>query len=146
MTAKFTMTGGKELEEALKELGNQIAGRLGNNAVRAGARVIAAEARARAPVATGALRKSIKVVGDAEERRLGGTTRTAYVVARAPHAHLVEKGTLPRRQASGRYTGAAPAKAYLRPSLDTQGQAAVDKMGQNLGAGIEREAAKLGKK
>jgi hypothetical protein len=40
---KLTMTGGPELERALRELGGQVAGRLGQNAVNAGARAIAAD-------------------------------------------------------------------------------------------------------
>jgi hypothetical protein len=43
----MTFSGGKELEAFLKDLGGQISGRLGQNAVNAGARVIAAKARLR---------------------------------------------------------------------------------------------------
>jgi hypothetical protein len=47
--ASLKMTGDPELERALRELGGQVAGRLGQNAVSAGARVIAADARRRVP-------------------------------------------------------------------------------------------------
>jgi hypothetical protein len=40
----------------------------------------------------------------------------------------------------------AQAKPFLRPAGDTKAQAAVDKIAENLRAGIEREAAKLGKR
>jgi HK97 gp10 family phage protein len=145
MTVKFTFSGGKELEAALRELGNQVAGRLGNNATKAGARIIAAAARQKVPVRTGALKRSITVVGDDELRRAGGSVRQAFVVARAPHAALVELGTAPRRQKNGRFTGSGRAHPYLRPALDEAGQAAIDRMASNLWSGIEREAERLGK-
>src|SRR5918994_399273 len=44
-TAEINFHGGKELERALKELGGNIAGLLGGNAARAGARVIARSPR-----------------------------------------------------------------------------------------------------
>jgi Bacteriophage HK97-gp10, putative tail-component len=89
MTGKLTFSGGPELEAALRDLGNKVAGRLGENATKAGARVIAAEARARVPVVTGRLRKSITVVGDGDLRRRGGTARAAYAtVRRVPYAHI----------------------------------------------------------
>jgi Bacteriophage HK97-gp10, putative tail-component len=81
MTARFTFSGGKELEAALREIGSAAAGRLGVNATKAGARVIAAAARARVPVDEGVLKKSITVVGDDDLRRSGGSTRAAYATA-----------------------------------------------------------------
>ena len=56
--ATITFTGGKELERALRDLGNVVASRLGSNSVRAGARVIAASAKQLVPVRTGALRQA----------------------------------------------------------------------------------------
>lgn len=129
MTARLTFSGGPALEAALRELGGKIAGRLGSNATRAGARVIVNQAKARVPVDTGALKRSIRTFTDPAGR--GGSTRTAYAGSRARHAHLVEFGT--------RFM---PARSFLRSALDEAGQAAVDKMAENLGKGIIRETAK----
>jgi HK97 gp10 family phage protein len=129
MALKFS--GGPELERALRELGSEVAGRLGTNAVRAGARVIAAAARSKAPVRTGTLKKSIRVFDDMEAKRAGGAIRTAYAGTRVFYGRLVEFGTQ-----------FIPAQSFLRAALDESAQQAVDKMADNLAAGIERETAK----
>ena len=144
MAAKFSFSGGRELEQALKALGGQISGRLGNNATKAGARVIAADARLRVPVVTGRLKRSITVVGDDGLRRQGGSVRAAYVVARAKIAHIIEFGTVARRQrTTGRFTGSVPARPFLRPALDVAGQEAINRLSENLWNGIARESEKL---
>lgn len=129
--ANLKISGGPELEAALRELGNKIAGRLGINAVRAGARVIAATARAKVPVRTGRLKKSLRIFDDRELSRLRGSERAAYAGTREPYGHLVEFGT-----------AHSAAKPFLRPALDEAGQAAIDRMTDNLASGIERETAK----
>jgi HK97 gp10 family phage protein len=130
---KLTFTGGKEIEARLRELGGAVSGRLGVNATKAGARVIAAAARQRVPVRTGRLKKGITVVGDDDLRRQGGSMRAAYATVKGvPYAHIVELGS--SRMA---------AKPFLRPALDEYGQAAVDKMGGNLWGGLVRELAKV---
>jgi HK97 gp10 family phage protein len=110
---EIKMTGGPELERALRELGGNIAGRLGGNAVRAGARVIANEAKQRVPV------------------RTGGTVRQAWVGTRLFYSWFVEFGTSKQ-----------PPQPFLRPARDEGAQKAVDKIVENLSAGIERETQK----
>ena len=133
--AKISLKGAPELEAALKQLGGAVAGRLGENAVRAGARVIAAQAKstARWTDRTGTLRKSIRAFSDPASRQSGGTQRTAYAGSRDFRARFFEFGTVKMA-----------ARPFLRPALDTGGQAAVDKMVENLGRGIEREVKKRG--
>jgi hypothetical protein len=78
MTARLTLSGGKELEAALRELGTSIAGRLGNNAVRAGARVIAADA-ARATGIGGIRTSSFESIqGLQAEDRSDSDTRASF--------------------------------------------------------------------
>jgi HK97 gp10 family phage protein len=132
MQASIKFSGGPQLETALKELGGEIAGRLGSNSVRAGARVIAAEARRKAPVgATGNLKRSITTVEDRDARLARGKQRIAYAGSKLFYARFVEFGTVH-----------AAAKPFLRPALDESAQAAVDKLTDNLGKGIERETVK----
>lgn len=126
---KLTLAGGEAIERALRELGGKIAGRLGENAVRAGARVLLADAKRRAPVKTGALKKSLRVFRHVD-RKTG--ERTVYVGTRLHYGRMAETGTA--RQ---------PARPYLRPALDEGGPAATDATGKNLWRGIERETAKL---
>jgi HK97 gp10 family phage protein len=131
----FKLERAKEFERLLKELGPVPAGRLGQNSLMAGARVIAAEARRNAPVLTGALRKSIGVRSDRGFVRAGSDTRQAFVTARARHAGLVEYGTAKMSP-----------QPYLRPAADEKAAEALDKLGENLGKGLEREALKLATK
>ena len=127
---RVVLTGGPALDAALKELGGKVAGRLGTNAVRAGARVIAKNAKARAPVgATGELKKSIRMFDEPANR--GGTTRTAYAGTRLFYGYFVEYGV-----------AHAPAQPFLRPAADEASGEAMDKLKENLAAGIERETAK----
>jgi HK97 gp10 family phage protein len=128
MKTELKFTGGPELEKALKDLGGQIAGRLGTNAVRAGARVIAASAKRNAPVLTGALKKSIRVFDEPDKPK---GERVAYIGSRLFYARFVEFGTS--------HTQANP---FLRPALDESAQAALDKLAENLSQGIERETVK----
>lgn len=129
MPTKLTLTGGPELDAALHELGGKIAGRLGTNAVRAGARVIANVAKARAPRGTGALKKSIRMFDERDDRF--GTTRTAYAGTRLFYGYWVEFGT-----------AHSPARSFLRSASDEAAQDALNKLVDNLGSGIERETAK----
>lgn len=129
---KLKLTGGPEIEAALRELGGQIAGRLGTNAVRAGARVIANHAKALAPVgATGDLKESIRMFDEGYKGRAQRTTRTAYAGTRLFYAYWVEYGTA--------HSAAQP---FMRPAGDTAGGEARAKMAENLSTGIKREMAK----
>lgn len=131
MASSLTVKGGRELEAALVDLGNQAAGRLGINATRAGARVIASSAKQKAPVRTGALKNSIRVFDDRELNREQGSRRAAGAGSRLFYAPLVEFGT-----------AHVPARSFLRAAVDESAQEALDRLAENLGAGIERETAK----
>ena len=133
MPATMKLTGGPELQAALRELGGAVASRLGDNAVRAGARVLANEVKARTPVKTGRLKKSIKVSTDPRRKRQGEAV--ASVVSDVFYARLVELGSA--------YASANP---FMRPAVDTAGQAVLERINTNLWTGIQREAAKLRKK
>lgn len=128
---RIKLEGGERLEAALKDLGGKVAGRLGTNAVRAGARVISNEAKDRVPVKTGALRRSIRVFDDRAAVRANLKERTAFVGTRLFYGKFVELGT-----------AHSSAKPFLRPAMDESGDSAVDKLADNLGDGIERETAK----
>ncbi len=78
----------------------------------AAAKVVAAEAKANAPVGDGNLRDSIRARRGKRRYR-----PSALIQAFAPHAHLVEFGTGPRRKkGTGQATGEAPAQPFLEPA------------------------------
>ncbi len=130
----FKITGAREMEKLLLQLGPRVANKVGQKAVNAGARVIAKEAKNLVPVRTGALRKGITViVGKARKM----SERVAIVTVKGTagwRAHLTEYG------ADG-----SPKKPFLRPALDKRAGEALNKMGEVLAEGIEREAAAMAK-
>lgn len=134
---KFKIVGGKELDAALKRIGPDFERKIAKGAVRAGANVIAKQAKENAPVDDGTLRNSIRVV--ARSKRIGDAV--VSVVTRAGkrwrsknmdawYAGLIEFGTKNR-----------PATPFLRPALDAKGAEAVKAMSRY----ITKRIAKLAK-
>lgn len=131
----FAIKGAKEMERLLKELGPNVAARVGDQALRAAAKPIVEEMKRLVPVRTGALRDSIIVLS--EKRRKGDNERVVLIGFRPPvsrRAHLVEFGTAHSK-----------AEPFIRPALDGQAGAALEEMGRVLARGIDREARKLAK-
>jgi HK97 gp10 family phage protein len=160
MRIKFEITGAKEMEAALKQLGVAVANKLGQNAVEAGARVIAKEAKRLAPVHTGKLvqkgelrapgtfKKSIGFAPDNKnarpgERRVKIGAMTAGDKAHGRLTHLLEFGHHIRSEKGGESHGFVAARPFLRPALDVKQAEAQKKMGENLEKGIAREVVKL---
>ena len=85
-----------------------------------GAKVVAAAAKAKAPRGpSGHLKKAVKAK---MLRQISNYPRSAAATVDrkiAPHAYIVEYGTKPRYQKSGRYTGIGPAIPFFRPAVDT---------------------------
>lgn len=118
------ISGLPRLQAALRELsetfGTAAGQRAAEQALMAIARPIVQDARRLAPRRTGKLRRSIRarplrVRAGRRYVRVGGAVN---IRAAARHAHLVEFGTGPRRQRGGRYTGAMPARPFMRPAWE----------------------------
>lgn len=73
----------------------------------------------------------------------------------APHAHLIEFGTMPRHHDSGKFVGAVMADPFMRPAWDAHRPLLLERLGKEVWANIEktierarrkaeREAAKAG--
>jgi HK97 gp10 family phage protein len=133
-TVSVKWSGVKEMEQMLKDLGPRIASRLGGRAAKAGAKPIIKMAKALVPKKTGELKRSIVAQ---KERAKGGAyaaTQTVLIGFRPPasrRAHLVEFGT-----------SHSSAKPFMRPALDAQHQAALDRMREVLAQGIQKEEYK----
>ena len=133
----FRLSGAKEFEKMLLGLGKVPAGRIGTNAVKAGAQVFARKMRENIR-AHGLMRpgqrmlRSIKVQSDTELARAGIGIRQAYAGSTLFYAKFSEFGTF--RQAP---------KPWARPAVDEGAQEALGALGLALGRGIEQEAAKL---
>ncbi|KIC30056.1 hypothetical protein [Leisingera sp. ANG-M6] len=64
----------------------------------------------------------------------------------APHAHLIEFGTGPRRHASGKYVGAVLADPFLRPAWEANRQVMLQILRQQIWAEIEKAVERAARK
>ena len=158
----LSIDGGKELAEMLKTLPLKIERNIMRAALRAGARVIANEAKKNVPIKMGNLKRSIRTDST---RTKGGVEATARAGGRsggknkdksAFYAQFVEYGTAPHIIRAGdkkkkltfiardgkkvsttqvSHTG-AKAKPFMRPALDAKGnealKAVTDKIRERL--------------
>jgi len=169
MVTRVRMDGLKDLEKALLELSQKEAKRIGRAAVRKAARQIANAAKDRVPVREGRLKRAIEVrvqqrfadgsrkgIIDAIVRVSGragprprksdrqstvkgklGPARYNYQIGSAPNVYgaFIEFGT-----------GDTRPLPFMRPAWDVEGgEVALVRIGRDLGDGLEKAAAKLGK-
>jgi HK97 gp10 family phage protein len=123
---EFTIRGAKEMEAALKELGPQVANRLGDRALRAAARPIVREAKRLVPKDSRALMRSITVV----KGRAHNNVREIKI------AHLVEFGFVHKGGDS------VAARPFIRPAMDSQAATALTAMAEDLAKGIAQQEYK----
>lgn len=120
-------------------------------AFRKAAKFIQEAAKRKAPLGpTGNLRDSIKVsVRTKQKGRI--MWAEVWIDARiAPHAHIVERGTVERFHKSrgwgsgkrGRYTGRMPAKPFLRPAFDQNRELALSVYTRAFREALEKDAKK----
>lgn len=141
MSIKTTVdvTGLKELEDALNELGSEVAGKNGGlvrTALMGAALPILKEAKARVPVDTGRLKNAIKRQRHRNPKYL---------------SEIVGIGVDPGRNRddeSGAWYGfiVEARKPFLRPAFEANRDNTVQTFRQKLAAGIERAAKKIGNK
>lgn len=136
----LTIRGAAEMERLMKELGPRIAGRIADTALRSGARIIAARAKQLAPQpgegeATGELRNSITSRVLKQRRQDERAAVVGFERPTSRRAHLTEFGT-----------AHAAAHPFITPAFDEKAGAALDKIGEVLGKGIEREAEKMARR
>ena len=122
------------MRKQFKELSDKMQRRVLRGALRAAARPVLKDAKARVPVRTGALKKAI---GVAVTVKTVESTATIGVRRKRPgqparRAHLVEFGT--------KHTSARP---FLRPALDSKKEAVVRTLAEALKKQIDTETAKV---
>jgi len=134
----------KELEDALNELGSEVAGKNGGlvrTALMGAALPVLKDAKNRVPVDTGKLRDSLK------------RSRNKNPDPEIGAKEVVEVGLISRGGRGTRYGGfvefgtekKAP-RPYLRPALESNARESINIFRKRLAAGIEREAKKIGAK
>lgn len=135
-TVTVTVRGLREVGEALRKLGPELAEQVGDQALRAMARPILDDARARAPKDRGVYAASLAVAVDRKFSKDGA--RTGRIGQKGGKgggsrlAHLLEFGT--SRMA---------ARPHLRPALDGQAAAAIRAGADALARGLARVVRRL---
>lgn len=154
--AQFTLDGAKELEGLLKEFPVRIQRDIVNAAGRAGATVlkkhIKRNVKTNRSIRSGRLYRSIKV------RKAKGLHGVFHIYSDAPHAHLVEYGTAPRRFKRPRFvnlggrivriehSGSMPAKPFFRPAIYENKEEVLKAIVQRIAKRMAAESVKMSKK
>lgn len=166
MVETFKLTGMKELEKALSQIGDVPKNRrIGLKALRAGGEVIAKAARATAPVDRGDLKESIGVSTSLSRSQRGDRGAVAALEIHVgpgqhPQAIAMEFGTAQhwiRAKPGGvlsagtsifgymvQHPGTAP-RPFMRPAWESQRLNALDVTGAALGVEVTKAAAKAQK-
>ena len=160
MSASLKMVGFKEMDALLQAIPRQLAGQGVASGMRRALQPVAAAARSYAP---GSLSERIRIAPTIKAgqqaqslEKPGKGRRVMYVGSTAPHAHLVEFGTVERFLAKayirtknyrgrmksikidGRSTGIMPPDPFLRPAWDAN----KDEVLANLATAIRDEIGK----
>jgi len=151
LAEEFRVAGLAELYQTLEQLPLKLEKNILRGAIRAGAKVVADDARRRAPVLTeadprrvpGALAKSVRVMSTGVK---GGVVKGGVVVGQGRtlvgrgagrqvadvfYAHFVEYGTVNMA-----------ARPFLRPAMDSKSGEAVEVTAQYIRDRLESEALK----
>lgn len=154
----FKIQGLDKIDEALKQLPENIARRELSNALRVGASTIRKEVIARAPDSPklhkfGDLRQNIRVRGIRASSSVGAIA-VAVTTGRAWYAKIVEFGRAAVKTKKARIlsdgstvfgseVSAAPARPFMRPAFDAAGPRAIEAIAKRLRAGVLRQAARF---
>lgn len=150
MSEDIQIVGLAELKLALDEFPDKLQNNVMRGAIRAGLKQIANEAKSRVPVATGALKKSIRVSARIQDgnvvgfvkagSRVKGGSQKSGAARGAFYAHMVEFGTAAHviRSLNAKALGiaggfaksvkhpGAQMHAFFRPAIATKSQAAME--------------------
>lgn len=128
----YTIEGLKEINRVLQKLPLILQERVIKSAVRSGAQIIRKAAKALVPRDSGELEQSIVVQAARTKSRNFSLFRIGFKKPTSRRAHLTEFGT-----------STQPAQPFMRPALDNNATAVIQKIVQALGRGLAREAEKL---
>lgn len=121
---EFTVSGAEEIQKLLLQLPLEYQKKALYNAFKAGAQVVADDARARAP---DVLADKIVVGKPRRAHRLNKDSVVVIAVRKGPSrlAHIFEFGTAERRHSDGHRTGRIRPTPFFRPALDSMSEAAI---------------------
>lgn len=159
MATQFEIKGAAELQRKLGQLPVKLEKNILRGALRAGAKVIEREAKARVPVKSGLLRDSIRVSVRARrgtvtaQVKAGGRRKGqafyAWMVEHGTRRHVIVAGagrsrTVRALAIAGRIVGAkvdhpgAAAHPFMKPSLDSRAPQALDAIRAYIGKRLDK--------
>jgi HK97 gp10 family phage protein len=155
MAKQINIVGGKELAEFLKTLPAKLERNVMRGALRAGAKVIADEAKANVPTRMGALKKSIRVSSKLKKGEVTASAKAGN--KKVFYAGWVEFGTAPHKIVASKmflrfiakdgnvvktksvnHTGAV-SKPFMRPALDTKAAQSIQEAGRYIKQRMTKE-------
>jgi HK97 gp10 family phage protein len=155
-TATIKLHGARELKAALEALPKRVGKAVLRRALQKAAAPLEADVKQRASAISkrlGTDRISISTKLSRRQRRgrkkVGQNGAELFVGAhssRRGHAHLIEFGTGPRYQKSGKYTGVMPAMPYFRPAWEANKGQMLSILQKALWQEIEKAAKRLAKR
>jgi len=142
---QFKITGGPEIQKALKELPKKLQRRALVHAFRTGAKIVKDDAALRALKVSPDFASSLVVARPNKKRRANNEVVVVIAHKRSHSrlAHIFEFGTANRYQKNGRFTGRIIATPYLRPALDARSNEAIQSIASILKENVEIIARQL---
>jgi HK97 gp10 family phage protein len=146
--ADQNLTGFKELAESLKQLGPRVAKNTLRRAVSAGAVTVRNEARARAPVDTGEMKKDIQVKREKDQRDGPLAARYSVFVRSGKKSRLSGKSrNIQKNSFYWKFielgTSKMAAQPFLVPAFESRKEEAVKIIGEKIDEGIQKAAREL---
>lgn len=148
----FELQGLKELDSMLKQLPKRMGKTVLRNALKKAAIPIRDAAKANVPRGpTGNLEESITIAtqlkkGQRRRKIREKDTVEMFVGSTAPHAHLVEFGTVERFRKGGGATGEMPASPFLTNAWDATKNEALDILRKEILTELVKAAERLRKR
>lgn len=149
MADGLKLTGFKELADAMRELGPRVAKNTLRRAVSAAATEVRNEARNRAPVDTGEMRRDIMVKRERDTKGEMSAKYSVFVLTGKKSRIKGMRRNVDRNSFYWRFmefgTSKMAAKPFMRPAYEAKKEDAVRIIGEKLDEGIQKAAAELAK-
>lgn len=144
------LSGFKELAAALRELGPRVARNTLRRAVSSGARLIRDEARIKAPVDTGEMRKDIMIKRERAAKDVMSARYSVFVLSGKKSRLAGKRRNVDKDSFYWKFvelgTSKMSARPFLRPAYEVKKEDAVKTIGDVIDAGIKKAAQELAKK
>jgi HK97 gp10 family phage protein len=135
------ITGFKEMDLALIDLGKVTAKRTADRAMKKALQPVADAANGMLPKGMPPVIVAKKLNKNQSRQARGlqtATERNFFVGSPSPRAHLEEFGTGPRFHRSGKFTGSMSARPFMRPAWDQTRQQVLELLSAELASEIQK--------